>query len=357
MVMVSDPVPFYLQSLTKVLVVNVRNAPMRIFAKISALCLIGGSLTLACAKSHQDSVSAAAPTPTTVSENGRAFVGMSVTSLDALPACDEAMLGRIVYVVSEKGFMICDGVASQDRQWRVAEVAVEKTWQKAFAIYSKYHSSVVRIMVECQDSSGSRSTVQGSGFHCAQGIICTNKHVLTCPDGSSITAINLHRITGNGDSITNTDMPPPFYSVLTKTTAEAQITGHLTRDLAKLKLVSDDPKVAAMPVMPFASKPFSETLKTLTYILSMSYPLGFTDLYTHLGQVNASTIGSCDPAISGGCPRGIVDFSTTNDTDFGSSGSPLLDLDGQVVGIVTSGTDGKNANYTWAIDASLLSAF
>jgi len=337
---------------------------MRLFHII--LILVPLSLTQGCARNGNSSAptdagsSTNSQPPAANAENGRAFVGMSVASVDALPACTDALVGRIVYVVSEEGFRICDGtgVASEVRQWRQAAVSAEDTWQKGFGLHQKYHNGIIRIAVQCEDVVGSRTTSLGSGFHCAQGVVCTSSHVLNCPTDSTIARINLHRVTGSGDSIADaaTDMPPPFYSVLDNASAVAQITRHPTRDLAKLKLISDDPKVAAMPVLSWSTRQFTETIKTLSYVLSMSFPLGFTDLYTHLGAVNASSIGECDNSTNG-CLRGKYDFSTTNDTDHGSSGSPLLNLNGQVIGIVSGGTNENNANYTWAIDASLLSAF
>lgn len=337
---------------------------MRLFYKI--IIFIPLSLTQGCARNESAShrtdagVSTNSPTRAADAENGRAFVGMSVASVDALPACNDALVGRIVYVVSEQGFRICDaaGIASEARQWRLAAVSAEDTWQKGFSLHQKYHNGIIRIAVQCEDAAGLRTTSLGSGFHCIQGVVCTSSHILNCPTNSTIARINLHRITGSGDSIADarSDMPPPFYSVQDSASAVAQITRHPTRDLAKLKLVSDDLKVAAMPVLSWSTRPFLETVKTLSYVLSMSFPLGFTDLYTHLGAVNASTIGECNNSTNG-CLRGKYDFSTTNDTDHGSSGSPLLNLDGQVIGIVSGGTNENNANYTWAIDASLLSAF
>jgi S1-C subfamily serine protease len=88
----------------------------------------------------------------------------------------------------------------------------------------------------------------------------------------------------------------------------------------------------------------------------MSFPLGFTDLYTHLGSINASSINDCTSA-ENGCLREKYDFATTNNTDHGSSGSPLIAMTGEVIGVVEGGTDGRNANFTWGIDAFLLSEF
>ncbi len=340
---------------------------------VALVCLVA---VTGCAKAHKNSQAAETNT-----EDGRVFVGMSVTSADALPPCEASLAGRIVYVVTETGFRICNndalqnspensasgqsgqpGQSGQSWQWRVAAVGSEDSWQSAFKLYQKFHNGVVRIAIQCKDANGLRMTSLGSGFHCAPGVICTAHHVLKCPKDSELGGINLHRIIGSGDSIAgldNADMPPPFYSLDLNNASAAvlnQITHHPSRDLAKLKLTSDDPKVSAMPVLPWATAPFSETIKTLANVLSMSFPLGFTDLYTHLGSVNASSIGECNNSTNG-CLRGKFDFSTTNDTDHGSSGSPLLDLQGRVVGVVTAGTEGNNANFTWAIDAWLLSAF
>ncbi|NBQ52869.1 MAG: hypothetical protein EBU49_04735, partial [Proteobacteria bacterium] len=218
------------------------------------LILLPLSLTQGCARNGNSSTrtdagsSTNSPPPAANAENGRAFVGMSVASVDALPVCTDALVGRIVYVVSEQGFRICDaaGIAAEGRPWRMAAVSAEDSWQKGFKLYQKYHNGIIRIAVQCEDAAAGRTTSLGSGFHCSPGVICTSGHVLNCPADSTIARINLHRITGSGDSITDaaTDMPPPFYSVLDNASAVAQITRHPTRDLAKLKLISDDPKVA-----------------------------------------------------------------------------------------------------------------
>jgi hypothetical protein len=91
-------------------------------------------------------------------------------------------------------------------------------------------------------------------------------------------------------------------------------------------------------------------IKTGKWNMGMSFPLGFEDLYTSLGQINVNYIGDCHGGSAYGCPGLEYDFSTSLDTDHGSSGSPIFDLDtGKVIGVTTAGTDGENMNTTWAI--------
>ena len=90
-------------------------------------------------------------------------------------------------------------------------------------------------------------------------------------------------------------------------------------------------------------------------VLSMSFALGLEDLYTDVGYVKTNVLEDC---ATGYCPRDGLDFATSNDTDHGSSGSPLVNVQtGAVVGVTTAGTDEENANFTWAIDAALFGDF
>jgi S1-C subfamily serine protease len=136
---------------------------------------------------------------------------------------------------------------------------------------------------------------------------------------------------------------------------------HPTRDLAKIRKPEQSTLKAEGSIpnsLPFqlSQTPHVESVKTLSWILNMGFPLGFTDLYTDLGRVNSNSLATCG-ASSYPCLNGKFDFSTTNDTDHGSSGSPLLSMDGKVIGVVAAGTDEENVNFTWAIDASLYSGF
>ncbi|NDE16169.1 hypothetical protein EBZ80_14675 [bacterium] len=284
-------------------------------------------------------------------DNGRVFVGMSVASQDALPPCDRPMAGRIVYVATDKAFLAC----GDSGQWRTDKSGTAAAWQKAFTVYRKLRAGIIRIATQCEDRGGSKSSHVGSGFHCAQGVVCTDRHVLDCPDGSALVRINLHRVSGDagggpgdtGDS--DVEMPPPFYSMTETSLAESQITHHPTQDLAKIKLASADPAVLAMPVLGWKDSPVNPGVLGHAYILSMSYPLGFTAPYAQIGSMDNGR---------------MYEFSTSHDLDSGSNGSPVLDLDGRVIGVIVRlpATEPARSGLatgpvTWAIDASLLSAF
>ncbi len=322
-----------------------------------------------CSKPQSDtSNTSAAPSTDEV----KVFLGMSVPDLNALPACDNGQAGRVVYVIAERGFRICSP-GQANGEWTPAALSPnpekpEDVYQKAFALYAKYRKSVIRIRLQCVVGSTSQYLL-GTGFICGQQTICTAAHVLTCPSGTDPAQMNFHRVTSDRDSIEGEnpadDLPPAFLMIPGEEIA-AWVKTHPSKDLAKIQTpVSASPPegtsnaVGAIPqenILPLASRPASESVRTLSWTLNMGFPLGFTDLYTDLGRVNANSLSSCK-ANAYPCLSGNYDFSTTNDTDKGSSGSPLLNLDGEVVGAVTAGTDGENINLTWAIDASLFSGF
>lgn len=271
-------------------------------------------------------------------DNGRVFVGLSVESQDALPACDRSLTGRIVYVAADKAFLTCQEAG----EWRRASADGEGAWQGAFEVYQKLRGGIVRIAIQCQDKASTKSTFVGTGFHCAKGVICTSGANLACPEDSNLVRVNLHRLMG--DDGATPDMPPPFFSILDSESALSRITRHPELNLAKLRLPSSDPGISDMPVLPWAESPLDRDAPSSRHFLSMSFPLGFTTIYAHLGSLR-------DPA--GKADDGqIHEFITTNDTDKGSCGSPLFRLDGRVVGVVVD-SDAR----TSAIDASLLSAF
>lgn len=333
--------------------------------RLNSRALISGLLVshglVSCAQPGQNRDQIQAPNS---SDNGQVFVGMSVNAVEDLPQCDSTQSGRVVYVVTETVFRICQPQSEGNSNWQIAPVNAENTWDKAFALYQKYREGIFRVTRRCLDTESSTfQETYGSGFYCDKATICTSAHVLQCPSGTELQAINLHRVQTGSDSIADSqeNLPAPFYSFTSELTKDPRIKTHRTRDLAKLTLpeFSEDGtslELNSIPILPISREPASTAVRTLSYILSMSFPLGFTDLYTHLGAINASTINECDTA-PGGCMRDKYDFATTNNTDKGSSGSPLLSMNGLVIGMVQGGTDGNNANFTWAIDAVLLSEF
>ena len=151
------------------------------------------------------------------------------------------------------------------------------------------------------------------------------------------------------DSVNANGTPTtPFFT----TTSASTFMLHPTKDLVKIPVTGLPANTLALPLTP---KAVAGAVVDLTPTLSMSFPLGFQDLYTDVGHINAPFLGECDQqgGVAGyGCLSKDYDFSTTNDTDHGSSGSPLFDVDqGFVIGVASAGTDGANADYTWAIDA------
>lgn len=317
------------------------------------------------------------------SQDAKVFLGMSVPDLSALPPCDTGQANRIVYVVAEKGFRMCEK-DRPDGEWSVVTVgggttvspppapsplpspSAEDTYQKAFALYGKYRASVMRTFLTCSSGSGSTSKEysQGTAFMCGPQTLCTNLHVVTCPTKGYVPAqLEVHRLGGERDSVTNPDaggeLPAPVLIVNGASIGD-WIVEHPSRDLAKIRAPASSETVTTVPdapVIPVATRPYTETAKTLSWVLTMGFPLGFTELYTDLGRVNSNTYPVCSPDGDIDCLKRKLDFSTSNDTDFGSSGSPLLNLDGEVIGIVTAGLVGKSANFTYAIDASLVSGF
>jgi hypothetical protein len=275
------------------------------------------------------------------------------------------MLG---YVSSSKTIYVC-----QNSNWAAVEVKGEKgepgqpasppvsTEQTATQLYEKHRRAVFRVSVACKVVNPACEDISpytggaGSAFLCAAGKICTNKHVLQCkPSGNqvceyTIASMSLHAIAADKDSAAGVDrkLGEPFFKVDAPT-----ITYHPTRDLAT---VSINNVPAGISPLELASETYDKMVKTLDPILSLSFPLGFSDLYTDLGSVNTADIRQCDANKKYGCAGTAYDFSTTNDTDHGSSGSPLIHVkSGKVVGVTTGGTINENANYTWAVDASLL---
>jgi S1-C subfamily serine protease len=113
------------------------------------------------------------------------------------------------------------------------------------------------------------------------------------------------------------------------------------------------------PGIPVSISTSTNDLLTGSWNLSMSFPLAFEDLYTSLGQITSNYIGDCHGGSAYGCNGLYYDFATSNSTtDHGSSGSPIFDLEtGKVIGVVTAGVDGENANITWVIMADKLNGF
>lgn len=316
----------------------------------------------------QPPTSTSTGTGTGNSSGGTAAGHQVVESQSDLPDCDSDHEGALVYVSESRSFRACSG-----GEWSVIDLKGDKgepgekgeagsgasETVAAIELYKKYRTSVFRltlsctrttpVIAECQDRPPTASLL-GSAFLCGEREVCTNQHVALCPDCYTLAELQLQGIEGNADSV-NSDGGPatPFF----KTTSGATFKSHASYDLVKIPV--DTPPAGAEPI-PLATEAFTSSVETLDPILSLSFALGFQDLYVDVGYVNTRDIGECNEegGTSGyGCPSKLYDFSTSNDTDHGSSGSPLIDVaSGMVVGVTTAGTEGENANFTWAIDAS-----
>jgi hypothetical protein len=248
--------------------------------------------------------------------------------------------------------------------------------QQAFEVYQTYRRSIFRFNVTCSYATGlpaSRSSA-GSGFRCGENKICTAGHVLTCYDpqndrDGTLSNVSVRFVNTGSDSDSTANV---LVSENSPTVAKASACSDLKFvyynpsamehcvDLSQLivnpAIFDDD-----MPVMTLTSqKPSAQCASeaagcvpfpaALTPVLSMSFPLGFEELYSDLGSVNSNNIKDCGTS---GFECRWLDFSTNNVTDGGSSGSPLIDVaSGEVIGVLVSGTTpNENANYSWAIGA------
>ncbi len=212
--------------------------------------------------------------------------------------------------------------------------------KSAAQYYNLYRKSVYRLAVKCTSGSG----FLASAFLCGAAEVCTNRHAVDpagCPVGGAITQLTL-------EAPSNTDaVGAIFFS-----TVNPQPRFHQTRDLAKFTVTGIPSGAVPLPIPKKDELP-KEALRPT---LSLSFPLGFRELYSDLGAIDANALASCpNPGVY--CPADY-DFSTDNNTDHGSSGSPIIDIfTGKLMGITTAGPDGENANFTWALDGSRFGDF
>jgi V8-like Glu-specific endopeptidase len=304
--------------------------------------------------------------------NSEGAPAMTVADVAHLPACDSTHDGWLMYVMATKSFETCSNGA-----WQAISIAgapgatgptgsagangVDGVDAQGMALYEKYRKSVFRVTTVCKPKTPYPATCPanpenptvflGSSFLCDDNTACTNIHVLACAPSTCYDFVSLSLQAPEGDTDTldpGTTQAAPFFT----TTTNGIFKLHPTFDVAKIPITGVP---AGAVVTPITNTPDNGTIPDLTPTLSMSFPLGFQDMYTDVGTVITPLIGECDAqgGVSGyGCPKALYAFATSNQTDHGSSGSPLFDLTtGQVIGITSAGTDGANADYTWATDA------
>ena len=242
-------------------------------------------------------------------------------------------------------------------------------------LYQKYHKSVFRLTVQCTAvnpypatcltgvSAGQVVTFLGSGFLCAANTVCTNTHVANCDQPTpgpnscfNFTSLLMQATVGTSDTInTGTAPAAPFYTIKDQQSFKF----HPTFDVTKIPVNTVPPNAVVSPITTAAD--VNGLIPNLTKTLAMSFPLGMMDLYTDIGTIINPDIGECDKqgGVSGfGCLSASYAFATSNQEDHGSSGSPIFDVDsGAVIGITTAGSDGANADYTWATDAFHITEF
>lgn len=294
--------------------------------------------------------------------------GMTFADEASLPACDSSREGFLVYVTGTKSFRSCASGA-----WSTIDVKGDKgdvgapgaagasSFARGLELYKLYRRSIVRLTLTCNGlvtgapaECGSQATgvFLGTGFVCAADVVCTNAHVVACNAScySNFVSLKVEALEAGVDSL-NPDgtLAPPVATLTAMSSFRYSSDPNREVDLAKFTVAALADDLAPIPL---AAKPSTETVTPLQEMLSLSFPLGFQDLYVDMGYVNTPLLGDCANTVKYGCPSNVYDFSTTNDTDHGSSGSPLIDLtSGVAVGVTTAGTEGENANFTWAVDA------
>lgn len=293
--------------------------------------------------------------------------GMTFADDASLPACDASTEAYLVYVTSTSTFKTCSDGAWADIDVKgpkgdKGDAATSEAVQ-AIEAYKTYRRSVFRATLECaaidplpngcSPATNGKYLSLGSAFLCGPTEVCTNGHVagcnLTC---STFTSLSFQAL-GTTDSLNSGTAPTAPFVTVTNDADIAFAGGKV--DLAKVK-VTDVP--SGITPMPLTTEAAANAITAMKSILSLSFPLGLLDLYVDMGAVNTTFIGECNGQSGYDCPKDYYDFSTTNDTDHGSSGSPLIDVaNGKVVGVTSAGTEGENANYTWAIDASKFGGF
>lgn len=168
--------------------------------------------------------------------------------------------------------------------------------------------------------------IKGSGFFVSSdGKLMTDNHVVSTPGKLTVT-------TANGTTydahVINTDGPS---------------------DLAELQVT---PKSAGQtfPTLPLAESS-TGNLSDGQPLFSVGHPNGWPDTYLSEGNFNDYSKRADTPVVAGGNPEETMIVSNLN-VQPGSSGSPLLNKDGQVVGIVdySGGGNGQTIAGSTPVD-------
>ncbi len=283
------------------------------------------------------------------SDSTTTVVKYTIATEAELPACDHTKEGLIAYITSTLSLKVCHlniwgDVLNKGEKGDTGANGTNGSDATALGdkfrdVFKKYRSSIVKITMECSRKASAgygTNKYYGSGFICAQDTICTNKHVLSCTDPTEETAVKSVTAealkTDDANYIQN-----GFRTSPSRWTSDTIFISYSNPDLfIRRNPYADAAKIVAsgMNVMhpreilnPDVTPEINiygdfETIPILTPVLSMSFPLGFDDLYSDIGAINAKNLE--DTGDGGHGDVSLYDFSTTNDTDHGSSGSPLI---------------------------------
>lgn len=216
------------------------------------------------------------------------------------------------------------------------ESGIQVIYDSTQKIYTDYRQSIYRISVRCDNTIVS----YGSGFRYSDYEVATNAHVTThdCPDGT-IKSFRLEYADDKDDAVN------PASAIYVYDYLESP-----EYDLAKIYVPSD----FVGKTVKVSDTMFGVDGDVGQFTVSMSYPLGLLDMFTLIG--NVSVIEPCYRDYS--CQTFPYDFMVTNDTDHGSSGSPIFDMiTGEVIGVVSATLDDVNMNPVYVIDANKLYTF
>ena len=259
-------------------------------------------------------------------------------------------MGRMVLavLVCLGGELVASGVVAQTRSEAAAQArsddALHKLNESVDALINKVSPSVVQILVTGYgpvDSSGEhgstaltigRQRAIGSGFVIdPDGYIITNAHVIT---GAQQVQVVIPAVTG-------TDVSPAASLAGLENVVAARIVGVAREfDLALLK--ADNVKLAALPLA------FYRNIRQGEIVLAFGSPEGLRNTVT-LGVVS-SVARQTDP------DSPMVYIQTDAPINPGNSGGPLVNVDGQVVGVNTFilSESGGNEGLGFAIPSSIV---
>ncbi len=209
----------------------------------------------------------------------------------------------------------------------------------AKGLYERYRDSVYRIEAICQNGV-TLSVSYATGFRCSDTEVCSARHAFACNSGT-LQTVKLYRVDPVLDSASTT----PYLTI-----SPVTVVSHGTKDVAKITGITNQYSDISLPIeadeQSTTGVPIPETLEET---FGIHFPLGFFEQYVDFGVVISNDISVCNNS-SYDCSG--LDFVTNNNTDHGSSGSPIFSISRQkVVGILVSGTENENANYSWAVKA------